>query len=159
MRTSFFEPAAMALPIRLPIGLARRFSFNSGGNFTPSATTTMVKCLPDFLALANAAADVLDSERNFRNQNNVGAACDAGFERDPATVAAHHFNHHHAMMRGCGGVNLIDCIRDGVKRGIESERHLGGREIVVDSLRDADDLHSLLEKLVSRSSAIRRHRW
>src|ERR1700722_1748465 len=77
------------------------------------------------------------------------AAGDAGLKRDPATVTAHHLNHHHAMARSGGCVNLVDCIRDGMKRGIESKRHLGGGEIIIDRLWYSDDLQSLLKKLIT----------
>src|SRR5258706_13595943 len=100
-------------------------------------------------ALGNIAADVLNGERDFRDENDVGAPGDAGLQRDPAAVAAHHLNYHNAMMRRGRGVNLVDGVGDGVQRGIETECNLRGREIVVDSLGHADDLHSFLKKFVA----------
>jgi hypothetical protein len=94
-------------------------------------------------------ADVRDGERNFGNQNHVSAASDAGFESDPSAVPSHDFDHHHAMMRGGGGVNFVERVGDGVQRRVEPERDLGGGKIVVDGLGHADDFQSLLEKLVS----------
>src|SRR6202166_5136559 len=54
--------------------------------------------LTDFFAFSDVAADVLDGEWDFRNEDHMRSAGDSGFERDPTTVAAHHFDHHHAMM-------------------------------------------------------------
>src|SRR5258708_29659692 len=46
-------------------------------------------------------------------------------------------------------MNLVDCVGDGVQGGVETEGDLRGRKIVVDCLRDADDLHSPLKKFVA----------
>ena len=92
---------------------------------------------------------MFDGERNFRNQDDVCPAGESGFERDPSAIAAHHFYHHHAMVRGRSGVNFIDGVGDGMQRGIESKRDLGRRQIVVDRLGHADNLHALLRKFVA----------
>ena len=56
-------------------------------------------------------------------------------QRDPAGVAAHDFDHHHAVMRLGRGVNLVVGSRgDG---GVEAEGDVGGRQIVVDVLGTA----------------------
>src|ERR1700722_665690 len=102
-----------------------------------------------FLARGDELADVRDSERDFWNQNHVSAAGDAGFERDPSAVASHDFDHHHAMMRGGGGVNFVERVGDGMERSVEPERDLGSRKIVVDGLGHADNFQSFLEKLIS----------
>ena len=73
-----------------------------------------------------------------------GNAC---LERDPARVAPHDFNHHDSVVRfGCG-MDFVDRVGGGVQRGIEPESDFGGREIVVDGLGNADDVHALLEKV------------
>ena len=126
-----------------------RFSFNSGGSFMPSATTTMVKKLASLFALRNVAAHMPNRKRNLRDENYMRAAGDSGVKRDPAAIAAHHLDHHHAMMRFRSGVNLVDGVGYGVQGGIKAERDLGGGKIVVDRLRHADDLHSLLRKFVA----------
>src|SRR6202050_5583665 len=105
--------------------------------------------LASFLALSDIPADVLDGERDFRDQDDMSAAGNAGFESDPAAVAAHHFDHHHAMMRRRRGVNLVDGVGDGMQRGVKAERDLRGRKIVVDGLGHADDLHSSQKKFVA----------
>src|SRR5580700_176423 len=105
--------------------------------------------LSGFFALGNVAANVLDGERDLRNEDDVSATGDTGLERDPAAVTAHHLNHHHPMMGLGRGMNLVDGIGDGVQRSVKSKSNLSGGEIVVDGLGHADDLHSLLSKLVA----------
>ena len=82
----------------------------------------------------------VDGEWDFRNENDVRAAGDAGVEGDPSAVASHDFDHHDAVMRFGRGVNLVDGVGRGVQRGVESEGKFGGGEIVVDGLGHADDL-------------------
>src|SRR5712671_6803140 len=100
-------------------------------------------------ALRDVFADVADRERNFRNENDVCPAANAGLERDPAAVASHDLDHHDAMMRSTGRVNLIDGVAHGVQRGVEAECNLCGRKIVVDGLGHTHNLHALLEELVA----------
>jgi len=82
--------------------------------------------LAAFFALGNVAADGADGKRNFRDEDDVSAAGDARLERNPAAVTAHDLNHHHAMVRRRGSVNLVHGVGDGVKRGIKAERDLSG---------------------------------
>ena len=74
----------------------------------PSATTTMLNRAPQLLALADALGDLLEVERDLRDQDDVGAAGDAGVERNPAGVAAHHLDHHDAVVRLGGRVQPVD---------------------------------------------------
>src|SRR5579872_4500698 len=92
-------------------------------------------------------ADFMNSEWNLRNEYDVGATRDPRFQRDPARISAHYFNHHDAMMRFRGGVNFINRVGRGYQRRIETEGDFGGEKIVVDSFRHAHDLHALFEKL------------
>ena len=100
------------------------------------------------LALANALRDLLEVERNLRNQHDVGAAGQARVERDPARVAAHHFDDHHAVVRLRRRVQPIDRVGRERHRRIESERHRRLDDVVVDRLGHADDGHAALVKLV-----------
>src|SRR5579872_4700471 len=92
-------------------------------------------------------ADFLNSEWNLRNEYDVGATRDPRFQRDPARISAHYFNHHDAMMRLRSGVDFVDRIGRSHQRCIETKRDFGGEKIVVDSFRHAHDLHALFEKL------------
>ena len=61
---------------------------------------------------------------------------------DPAGVAAHHLDDHHAVVRLGGRVQAVDRLgadRDG---RVEAEGVVGAGEVVVDRLRDADDRRS-----------------
>ena len=91
--------------------------------------------------------DFVDGERDLGNQDDVGAPGDSCFEGDPAGVPAHDLDHHDAMVRFRGGVDLVHGIGRGHERRIETECDLGGGKIVVDGFRHTDDVHSLLEKL------------
>ena len=60
---------------------------------------------PRVPALDQVAA-ALDVDRQLRDQDRVGAAGDAGVHGDPARVAAHDLDHHHAVVdspRSCAG--------------------------------------------------------
>ena len=51
---------------------------------------------------------------------------------------------------GCSrGMDLVDGIGHRVQRGVEPKRDFRGRQIVVDRLGHAHDLHALLEKFVA----------
>src|SRR5258708_32998729 len=97
----------------------------------------------------NVPADVLDSEGNFWNENDVCPARDASFEADPTAVAPHDLDHHDAMVRGSGGMNLIDGVGYGVEGSVEPECNFGGGQVVGDGLADADKFPSFLEAFVA----------
>ena len=124
----------------------------------PSATTTMLKRAPNFSRSRRRAATMIQIERNLRNQNDVRAAGDAGVQRNPSGVAAHHFDHHDAMVRFGRGVQPIDGVGREVHRGVEPEAADGADDVVVDGLRHADDGNTLLGELVRDRSACRRRR-
>lgn len=69
--------------------------------------------------------------------------------RETACVTTHNFNHHNAVVRLGGGVNLVDRVSRGGHGGVEAESDVGGAEIVVDGLRNCNDLHALMEKFES----------
>ena len=50
----------------------------------PSETTTIENVLPRGVAAADALADLVDVERPLGDEDDVGAAGDAGVGRDPA---------------------------------------------------------------------------
>jgi hypothetical protein len=58
--------------------------------------------------------------------------------RDPAGVAAHHLDHHHAVVRLGGRVQPVDRLGTDRDRSVEAEGVVRRREVVVDRLRDAD---------------------
>src|SRR5213595_1846283 len=124
-RTSLLASVAMAFPIRFPTAPARRFSLSSGGNIDAFRDDHNREALPITLSLSHKFADILNGERNFRNENYVSTPRDAGLERNPARVTAHDLDHHDAVMRFSRSVDFVDGISRGGQRRVKSERHLG----------------------------------
>ncbi len=106
------------------------------------------KALALALTPRNELAYALNAERNLRNQDDVRAPRNPARQRDPAAIASHDFNHHHPVVRRRRGVNLVDRVRDGVQRRVESESQLRGRKIVIDGLGHAHNLQAFLKQFV-----------
>ena len=96
------------------------------------------------MALAQLDAGLLDRDRLLGDQDHVGAAGDSAHHRDPAGVAAHHLDHHHAVVRLGRRVQPVDRLGADRDRGVEAEGVVGRREVVVDRLRHADDRQLVL---------------
>jgi len=86
--------------------------------------------------------------RNLRNQNHVGAAGDAGGERDVPGVAAHHLQHHDAAVAGGGGRQVVERGGGRLHRGLEADGDFGEAEIVVDGLGDRHQRDAALPRQV-----------
>src|SRR5207248_8981814 len=95
--------------------------------------------LATLVALADLLAGVVDRDRLLGDHDHVGAAGDPAHDGDPARVAAHHLDDHHAVVRLGGGVEPVDRLGADPDRGVEAEGVVGAGEVVVDRLRDADD--------------------
>jgi hypothetical protein len=63
-------------------------------------------------------------------------------QRDPAGVPAHDLDDERAVVRLGGGVQPVDGVDGDLHRGVEAEGVVGGAEVVVDRLRDADDVQA-----------------
>ena len=87
-------------------------------------------------------AHLLDVERLLGNEDDVGAAREPGVRRDPARVPAHHLDHHHAVVALGRRLQPVDRVGRDLHRGPEAEGVVGGRQVVVDRLRHADDVHA-----------------
>ena len=96
------------------------------------------------MTAADQLADVIDVEGALWDQDDVGAAREPGLERDPARVAAHHLDHHHAVVGLRGRVQPVDRLGGDLERRVEAEGHIGGGEVVVDRLRDAEHRNVVL---------------
>ncbi len=96
------------------------------------------------LALADGLRHLLEVVGNLGDEDGVGVGGDAGIERDPAGVAAHHLHDHHPAMRGRGGVQPVDALRGKGNRGVEAEGDHGALEVVVDRLGHSDHAQALL---------------
>src|SRR3954454_3101735 len=99
---------------------------------------------PVLVAVADAVADLLDVERPLRDEDHVGAAGDAGIAGDPARVPPHHLDDDHAVVRLRRGVQAVDRIGGDLHGGLEAEGEVGAGEIVVDRLRDPDDVDAVV---------------
>ena len=64
----------------------------------------------------------------------------------PARGPAHQLDHHDALVRFGGGVELADGVRGRLHGRRKAEGELRGGEVVVDGLRHADDLEPLLRQ-------------
>src|SRR5438477_369287 len=62
-------------------------------------------------ALSNGFADGLKRKGNFRDEDDVCSARDAGVQRNPACVASHDFNEHDAMVALRSSVEAVDGLR------------------------------------------------
>ena len=103
----------------------------------PSATTTIEKCARRCRCSMRAHPRT-DVERHFRHQHDVGTAGHPGVDGDPPRVAAHHLHDHHPVVALGRRVEAVDGVGRDLHRGLEPEREVGGGEVVVDRLRDAD---------------------
>src|SRR5690606_16754582 len=76
-------------------------------------------------AVFDLAFDRFDAVGYFGDEDDVAAARHTRAEGYPAGVASHRFNHHHAMMRHCGGVDSVDSLGGDLHGGVVSEREIG----------------------------------
>ena len=77
---------------------------------------------------------LVDVERDLGQQHRVRVAGDAGVQRDPAGVAAHHLHHHHALVALGGAVQAVQAFGGEGHGGVEAEGGEGLVEVVVDGL-------------------------
>ena len=151
--------ADAAEPLDVPVVrlLERAPASRPLGN-APSATTTMLKCAPQLIAFAQPIGDERQVERNFRNQDRVGAAGHAGVERNPAGVAPHHLDDDDAPVRFGRRVQAIDRVGGKRHRRVETEAVRRADDVVVDGFRDADDRDAAIRRTGGRWPACRRRR-
>ena len=69
----------------------------------------------------------------------MGAGGHAGVQRDPADVAAHDLGDHAAVVGFAGGAQPVDGLGGDLHRRVEAEGVVGGVEVVVHGLGNADD--------------------
>ena len=87
----------------------------------------------------DVVAGVFDRRRLLGQEDDVGAARDPARRRDPAGIPAHDLDDHDPVVGLGGRVQSVDRLRADLDGGIEADRHVRAREVVVDRLRDADD--------------------
>jgi hypothetical protein len=103
---------------------------------------------PRRLPAPDLVADLLHVERNFRDQDDVGAAGEPAVECDPAGVTTHDLRHHHALVAFGRRVQPVERLGRRAHRRIEAERPLGAADVVVDRLGHAHHGEALAPQLV-----------
>ena len=68
----------------------------------------MLNFAPNDSRSLDGRGHLLEVEGNLGHQDHVGAAGDAGVQRDPAGVAAHHLDHHDPLVRFRRRVQPVD---------------------------------------------------
>src|SRR5690625_3161209 len=111
------------------------------------------------LYLADLLYDRLQSEGNFRHQNNIRLGSNPGVQGDPTGIAPHHLDNHHPLVSFGRGRQLVDRISRCGDSCIEPESKIASPDIVIDRLGNTDDLQTLLDQLVGdRHVAVTPHR-
>ena len=98
-------------------------------------------------AFAHDRTNFRDIIRDFREENNITAAGNAGFQCQPAGISAHYFDEHYPVMglRGC--VKAIDGFRCYLPGGIETESNISFHQIVIDRFWYADNIRPFFAQL------------
>ena len=99
----------------------------------------MLKWRPLRSRSAILADYVLVPERDLRDEDDVGAARDAGVDGDPSGIPAHDLQDHYPLMAFRGRVQAVERVGRAGDGGVEPEGHDRGGEIVVDGLGDGHD--------------------
>ena len=116
----------------------------------------MLKWLAALAALANRFGDFFHVVRNLGNQNHIRSARNARAERQPTGAMSHDFHDHDAMMTVGRAVQAIDRFGRNPERGVETERHVGHGDVVVDRLGQRDDVEPFffqMERVLLRAAA------
>ena len=100
------------------------------------------------MTLANGSAHLFDIERNFWNQDDVGAPGDSAIDGNPARRASHDFDDDHAIVRLGRRVHAIDGFGGNTHGRVEAEGEIGAGQIVVDRFRNAHYFYSVVKKFL-----------
>ncbi|GDY42122.1 hypothetical protein SANT12839_030040 [Streptomyces antimycoticus] len=92
----------------------------------------------DLEAGLDPGTDLVDVEALLGEKDDIGAAGQPRVQGDPPGMTAHHLDDEHAHMRFGGGVEPVDGLGGDVDGGVEAEGVVGGGQVVVDGLGDAD---------------------
>ena len=92
------------------------------------------------LASLDGSRNISHVIRDFRDQDHIRATSDARTQRQPARAMSHDLRDDDAMMAMRRAVQAINRNRSDAKRGIESDRRVSQREIVINRLGQRDDV-------------------
>src|SRR6266545_1926992 len=110
--------------------------------------------LPARLPGEHILRDLIEIHRALGDEDHVRAAGETAVEGDVAGVTSHHLAHDDAAVRLGGGVEPVDRLGRDRDRRVEAEGVVGAGQIVVDGLRDPDDLHPRLEELLRHPEGV-----
>jgi len=100
-------------------------------------------------------ADLVEVVRDLGDEDDVRRPREPAVQRDEAGIAPHHLEHEDAIVRLRGRVQLVERVERRLHRGVEAERGDRPADVVVDRLRDADDVHPLVaQPLGDRERAV-----
>src|SRR4051794_26110897 len=99
------------------------------------------------LATGYIVANVLHGKRNFGDKDDMRSTGDPCLKGNPSSITTHDLDHHDAMVRLSGSVNLVNAFGRGVNRGVEAKRQFGSGEVVIDRLGNANNFHPFFEEV------------
>jgi hypothetical protein len=106
-------------------------------------------------ARVDHARDFFVIERDFGNQNDIGATGDTALQCDPSCMPSHHFDDNDPPMAGRRSVQPVQRVHYDVNGGIETERGRRRFKIVIDRFWYADAVDAgLLQLLRSDQGAV-----
>jgi len=106
------------------------------------------------MLLLDRTANGVEVDRALRNQNYVRAARDTRVHRDPARIAAHHFHDDYAIVRLRGSMQPVNALGGNPHSRVESKRKIRARQVVVDRLGAAYNLHTGVVELLCHSQRV-----
>ena len=99
-----------------------------------------------------------ETVRDFGDHDDVGAAGDAGVQRNPSRVTAHDLHDHDSMVGFRAGVQPVDGVGREADSAVEPERAVGLDNVVVDGLGNRRPAESLAGETRGRSPVFHHRR-
>ena len=76
--------------------------------------------------------DLVHVVAKLGDDGDLGARGNGAHESQVAVIASHYFDNEAAIVGCGGGFDHIDQVNNGVQAGVDPNRHLGSREVVID---------------------------
>src|SRR6266566_5499482 len=86
---------------------------------------------------------------NLRDEDDICSTRNAGMDGDPSRMASHHFDDDNAAMAFRRRVQFVERVPGSVDGSVEAECDNGAANIVIDSLRNTNQRHTLLVEFLS----------
>src|SRR5690606_23393410 len=91
------------------------------------------------MGFVDPLADLLHAGGDFWDEHRVGTGSHARMQGNPANVAAHYLGHHAAVVRVASGAQTVNGFYGDLVSGIETERVIGGVQVIIDGLGNANN--------------------